>query len=175
MSMPERVVHAQLVQFGESFVRSDSFKALFRDGMALIEETAAYLDGEGRDEATGLDRQASLAYAGESMRLTTRLMQIASWLLVQRAVSDGEITLLQARREKDRVRLGSTDRSLAGGDFERLPERLRDLVVSSYRLHARVVHLDRLVMGPAGEEPAPRHRPCAVAMQHSLLKVAFAS
>ena len=40
------------------------------------------------------------------MRLTTRLMQIASWLLVQRAVAEGEITADQAQAEKNRVRLG---------------------------------------------------------------------
>ena len=33
----------------------------------------------------------ALGYAAESMRLTTRLMQVASWLLVQRAVREGEM------------------------------------------------------------------------------------
>ena len=69
------------VRFGQSFVHSDAFKALFQEGMELVEETAAYLDGAGREESRHLSRQASLAYASESMRLTTRLMQIASWLL----------------------------------------------------------------------------------------------
>ena len=34
------------------------------------------------------------------MRLTTRLMQLASWLLLQRAVNEGEITAENARTEK---------------------------------------------------------------------------
>jgi len=38
------------VDFGKTYVNSDAFKTLFRDGMLLVEETAAYLDGEGRDE-----------------------------------------------------------------------------------------------------------------------------
>ena len=80
------------VAFGTTLVRSDAFKIVFREGMELIEDTAAYLDGPGRDESRRLPRQAALAYASESMRLTTRLMQIASWLLVQRAVAQGEIT-----------------------------------------------------------------------------------
>ncbi len=33
------------VRFGETFVASESFKLLFREGMTLVEETAAYLDG----------------------------------------------------------------------------------------------------------------------------------
>jgi len=49
--------------------------------MDLVEETAAYLDGDGRTEAKTLERSVSLTYATESMRLTTRLMQLASWLV----------------------------------------------------------------------------------------------
>ena len=45
------------------------------------------------------------------MRLTTRLMQIASWLLLQRAVAEGEITADQAQAEKNRIRLGSASMS----------------------------------------------------------------
>ena len=71
--------------------------------MGLVEETAAYLDGPGRAASKRLSRAAALAYAGESMRLTTRLMQVASWLLVQRAVRDGEIQLTEAASEKYRL------------------------------------------------------------------------
>ena len=85
------------VRFGQSFVGSDAFRALFQEGMELIEETAAYLDGPGREESRHLERQTSLVYASESMRLTTRLMQVASWLLLQRAVAEGEISPDQAK------------------------------------------------------------------------------
>ena len=68
--------------------------------MALVEETAAYLDGPGRQESKKLARNGALAYATESMRLTTRLMQLASWLLLHRAVKEGEMSLAQANKEK---------------------------------------------------------------------------
>ena len=97
------------VPFGKTFVQSDAFRTLFREGMGLVEETAAYLDGPGRDESRKLERHEALAYASESMRLTTRLMQVASWLLVQRAVAEGEITTGQALQEKNRVRLTHQD------------------------------------------------------------------
>jgi regulator of CtrA degradation len=85
------------------FARSELFERTFKEGMALVEETAAYLDGPGRAASKRLSRAAALAYAGESMRLTTRLMQVASWLLVQRAVRDGEIPLIEAGSEKYRL------------------------------------------------------------------------
>ena len=74
------------------FARSELFDRTFREGMELVEETAAYLDGEGRRDSKMLSRAAALAYAAESMKLTTRLMQIASWLLVQRAVREDDMS-----------------------------------------------------------------------------------
>ena len=70
------------------FVSSSLFDRVFKQGMDLVEETAAYLDGQGREDSKSLARSVALAYAGESMRLTTRLMQVASWLLVQRAIEE---------------------------------------------------------------------------------------
>ena len=104
-----------LVQFSERLTNSAAFGTLFREGMDLVEETAAYLDGAGRTEAKALDRSVSLTYATESMRLTTRLMQLASWLLLHRAVKEGEMTLTQANREKTKVKL-SRRRSRPGRD-----------------------------------------------------------
>src|SRR4030042_608879 len=71
------------VSFGAKFAQSDQFRPVFREGMALVEAAATYLDGDGRKEARKLRPPHSLAYATESMRLTTRLMQLASWLLLR--------------------------------------------------------------------------------------------
>ena len=167
-------VVAEPAQFGTSFVKSAAFKELFREGMGLIEDTAAYLDGDGRTESNHAGRHGTLTYAGESMRLTTRLMQVASWLLVQRAVAEGELTRDQAQREKDRVRLVPQEVGARPELFEALPERLRELISASLRLHARVMHLDRLLMEEAEEmDPLPANSP--VALQHALLRTAFAA
>src|ERR1700686_3626627 len=102
----------QPVSFGERLAASQNFSQLFRDGMKLVEETAAYLDGPGRQESKKLDRSTSLAYATESMRLTTRLMQLASWLLLHRAVNEGEMSLAQASQEKSKGKLQERGRRL---------------------------------------------------------------
>src|SRR5499425_2096569 len=108
--MSDELAHdAEPVSFGEKLASSQSFTALFREGMALVEETAAYLDGPGRRESKILERRGALAYATESMRLTTRLMQLASWLLLHRAVKEGEMSLAQASKEKSKVKLSSVD------------------------------------------------------------------
>lgn len=135
------------LSFARRFVRSDAFMLLFREGMGLVEQTAAYLDGEGRKEAAALPREIALTYATESMRLTTRLMQIASWLLVQRAVAEGELTAEQARTEHNKVKISDPMISPAEHVVAQLPERLRSLMAHSLRLQTRVRHLENQMSG----------------------------
>ena len=144
-----------LVQLSERFTNSAAFGALFREGMDLVEETAAYLDGDGRRDSRLLSREDALLYAGESMRLTTRLMQIASWLLVQRAVREGDMEASDACDEKYRISPLAADTM----DNERvLPGGLLSLLDRSNRLYERISHLDKRMFvdsEPAGEEVNP--------------------
>jgi regulator of CtrA degradation len=162
---------ANTVWFYPKLAASAAFKALFREGMSLVEDTAAYLDGPGREESRSLPRPAALAYATESMRLTTRLMQVASWLLLQRAVSEGELTPAQAQSEKHRVRLSDQNVACPSETYEQLPEMLRAFSAKSLRLQARVAHLDRALSEAETVQPAPRG---AVAEQFERLQAAFA-
>jgi len=134
-----------MVLFGDKLISSSAFKTLFREGMALVEETAAYLDGPGREESRGLARAGTLAFATESMRLTTRLMQLASWLLLQRAVNEGEMSSEQARAEKHKVKLNSTAPEPDSDVMTLLPERLADLIRQSVRMQSRVRHLEEVL------------------------------
>ncbi len=141
-----------LVQLSERLTNSAAFSNLFREGMDLVEETAAYLDGDGRSEAKALERSVSLTYATESMRLTTRLMQLASWLLLHRAVKEGEMTLTQANREKTKVKLTAADPGPADM-IEKLPPQLQDLIARSMDLQSRVRRLDSTIHAPPAERP----------------------
>ena len=159
----------QPVSFGERLASSQAFADLFRDGMALVEETATYLDGPGRQESKKLERAAALAYATESMRLTTRLMQLASWLLLHRAVKEGEMSLAQASKEKSKVKLSASDLHDAG-NLELLPASLRGLIERSQTLYSKVRRLDANIHNP----PAPaRAAANPVERQLGLLKAAF--
>ena len=159
------------VAFAARLANSPAFKDLFRDGMGLVEETASYLDGSGRQESKALSRGAALAYATESMRLTTRLMQLASWLLLQRAVNEGELTQEQAAQEKSKVRLASVGTTTSAATLADLPEALRDLIGKAMRLQERVMHMDRLLY--AGMEPAADSQRNMVAGQIDRLAAAF--
>ncbi len=141
----EEPSQTQAVPFGRKLAGSEAFRLLFRDGMELIEQTAGYLDGPGRVASRGLARPVALAYARESMRLTTRLMQLASWLLLQRAVNEGEMTRAQAEQETHKVRVQAL--SGGSGDLTGLPDGLLDLIARSLRLQERVQRLDVMLHG----------------------------
>ena len=122
----------------DGFARSELFDRTFREGMELVEETAAYLDGDGRRESKMLSRAVALAYAGESMKLTTRLMQIASWLLIQRAVREGDMA---SEAEIDPT-------------HPELPIALVEYLVRAEKLFGRVLYLDRRMYLDGPEEEA---------------------
>ena len=120
--------------------------------MALVEETASYLDGYGREESKDLSRKAALAYAGESMRLTTRLMQVASWLLVQKAIRDGEMTPDEACMDKYRLGAQEICRGAPLEAVDELPETLLVLLERSELLYDRVDRLDERMYRRSGAD-----------------------
>jgi regulator of CtrA degradation len=99
-----------------SFTGGKLFDTVFGRGMALVEETASYLDGPGREHARALPREAGLTYSAWSMELTTRLMQAASWLVMQKA---------EAQRDRG------------------LPLRFLELVARSEALFEQICRLDQ--------------------------------
>lgn len=166
----------QLVSLAERRIFSSSFKPLYNEGMALVEQAAEYLDGEGRTEAKRLSRVAATLYAAESMRLTTRLMQVASWLLLQRAANSGEMTRDQVASEKSKVRLDTASAHEDAPGWAELPARFRDIVMRSLSLQALVRRMDEEIYGPSNVTalPTAARRSNPVSDQISLLNTAFA-
>lgn len=161
----------QAISFTERLQSSEQFDLLFKEGMALVERTAGYLDGPGRKESKGLASHVTVLYATESMRLTTRLLDLASWLLLRRALRDGEITPEEAAAKRAKVKLQSLGRPSHIKNFDELPKGLKDLILASFVLHDRIVLLDRaLARAPDLEEPNDFN---PVALHMSQLERAF--
>jgi regulator of CtrA degradation len=173
-AVESRGVKPFAISFAEKMVTSDGFKALFQEGMALVEATATYLDGDGRTESRELQRGAALAYASESMRLTTRLMQITSWLLLQRAVNEGELTRDEAEREHRKVKLNPSETASAAEMLALLPAKLNELIQQSVRLQARIVKLDSLLRAEPVAQADDQDDNNPVVRQLGMLKDALA-
>lgn len=164
------------IKLAERRVFSQSFKPLYNEGMGLVEQAAEYLDGPGRADAKKLSRLAATLYAAESMRLTTRLMQIASWLLLQRAANSGEMSRDQVASEKLKVRLDTASAHAEATGWNELPKAFVDLVTRSLSLQGLVRRMDDEIYGKntvvamtaGGRNPNP------VSDQITLLNTAFA-
>ncbi|MGB7287138.1 MAG: DUF1465 family protein [Salaquimonas sp.] len=144
---------SNMISLAEKFAFSDKFNKLFRDGMSLVEESATYLDGAGREAAKTLNKNSVVLYGTESMRLTTRLMQLASWLLLQRAANEGEMTSEQFLEEKKKVKLHTLPESTMTTDWEHLPSEFCDLVRRSLNLQNRITVIDAEVYEMKQSEP----------------------
>lgn len=155
------------------FAGSDMFARLFREGMDLVEETANYLDGPGREDAKRLGRSAALSYAAESMALTTQLMQCASWLLTQRAVSEGDMSASEASEDRYRLTPSRIKDANWPTHEDPCPVQLAELTTRARALHERLTRLDRSLFDGEGEDASPAENP--VASQLSRLNQAFGS
>lgn len=158
------------IPFRKRANEKDDFLALFREGMALVEATANYLDGPGRRESKCLPPYAGLAYATESMRLTTRLTQLATWLLARRAVMNGE-RMPPAGTANDPLLLPPVTRVSGSRGFDQLPPQLKALIEEGYRLHRKICDFDAADRGEI--EQSPKKGPNPVATQMAQIHAAF--
>ena len=123
--------------------------SLYLEAMTLADEARAYFDREGAGDRSKLDPVARVAFACESLKVTTRLMHIVSWLLVRKAVHAGEIDDAEAT-QPDR-RLGQAREGEDGSRLAVLPARSRDIIERSRDLYDRVSRLDAQ-LGIAGHD-----------------------
>jgi regulator of CtrA degradation len=159
------------VSITDRLTRTKQFDSLFREGMALVERTAAYLDGQGRRDAKLLKSPMSVIYATESMRLTTNLLELASWLLILRGLKYGEITPEEARCKRQGVKLTGLARATQVRNYLELPAGLRELIEETLALSQRLLQVERALHGAAAEPVCETVNP--VAAQLAKLQAAF--
>lgn len=129
---------------GAGFATTAFFARLYDEALALVRETRDYVASRGRDESRALPPAGGLAFSVETMRLTTRLTHIMAWLLMQRALAEGELS--PAQIEGAQMRLGGVDVCLGKPPLETdLPAALHDLLRRSERLFRRIQRLDDMV------------------------------
>src|SRR5258707_6629356 len=102
------------------------------------------------------------------MGSTARPMQLAAWLVLNRAVKEGDMTIAQANKEKAKVKLAGAEHN-DEQNIKLLPERLRALIERSKALQRAVRRLDTTMHATASR--ADRANP--VERQIDLLKAAF--
>lgn len=121
--------------------------SLYVEAMVLADEARAYFDSSGRDDRLSLDPRARIGFACESLKVTTRLMQIVAWLMTQRALAAGELPPGPAAGPERR--LGAAQES-DEAVLPLLPDAALTLIRSSRDLYERI---RRIEDGAAPDEP----------------------
>lgn len=128
------------------------FDRTYDEAFTLLVEARNYLSEEQYRAQEALPPQDRLVASCETMRLTSRLIQVMAWLLVQKAVHAGEID--GGAADEPKRRLGGHDICAEPGpwDVSGLPARLRGLLDRSLALYNRVARLDEMVHIRASQE-----------------------
>ncbi|MBL4800994.1 MAG: DUF1465 family protein [Emcibacter sp.] len=130
----------------------------YREAMELTEDVASYLEQKNEKlRGFNLEVPSEVHYASESMRVSTCLMQVMSWFLVQKGVASGEISKEEAGALK--FRLGAEDICLAKVDNRsgNLPETFVTFLEKSQNLYRQVARMDRMVYGSRNKENPVHH------------------
>jgi regulator of CtrA degradation len=123
--------------------------ALYRESIRLADAARRYFDWEGAADREALDPVERVAFACESLKVTTRLMHVVSWLLVRKAVAAGELRGDEGAADERRLGRAAADAPPPG-----MPVRAMTIIEESRDLYARVARLDRRFDGDGDGEAA---------------------
>lgn len=121
------------------------FNRTYDEAMALLVEARNYIAYQEASDQRGRPAAVRLQISYESLRVTSRLTQVMAWLLAQKAVHAGELTLQQIATEEYALSGGDVCTDPSGPDNEELPNGLRSLLDRSHKLYMRVERLDEQV------------------------------
>lgn len=123
------------------------FRRTYDETMDLMVEARNYMAYVERRERERAGAVAGLRISCEAMRVTSRLTQVMAWLMMQRAVHDGEIAAEDALAEVNRLSGEEVclDQSFATDAV--LPNGLRSLLDRSLSLYQRVARLEQQMIG----------------------------
>jgi regulator of CtrA degradation len=118
------------------------FRRTYDETMDLMIEARNYMTYVERRERELAGAVAGLRMSCEAMRVTSRLTQVMAWLMMQRAVHDGEMQPDDALAEANRLSGGEVCLDDSYSEDQNLPGGLRSLLDRSFRLYQRIARLE---------------------------------
>lgn len=123
--------------------------SLYTEAMVLADEARSYFDQGGIADREALSPLMRVTLSCESLRVTTRLMHVLSWLLTQRAIDAGQMSAVDPLPVEDWDGLEEQTSSLKG-----MPAAAIALIEASQDLCGRVARLDNEAEAIALQSPA---------------------
>ncbi len=133
---------------GAGSSKSAFFDKTYDEVLALTEEAYAYLSEIESNKIKAATPDEDLRLRGEAFRLTTRLMQVVSWLMTQRAIQAGELSAAEFADDMQ-YRLGAAKvcRDVSQHHHPTIPPKLSDMLERSHNLYTRIERLDEMMQG----------------------------
>lgn len=142
------------------FLDSRFLNKSYQEAMLLTQDVAQFLEADNAQmRQHTVSEGDEIFYASESMRVSTCLMQVMSWFLVQKGVASGEISREEAQQPN--MRLGGRKVCLLQVDPSKgnLPERFVFFMNKSQDLYRQVARMDQMVYGDEDSESSnPVHQ-----------------
>jgi regulator of CtrA degradation len=130
-------------------LRGRLIDSLYTEAMVLADEARSYFDQGGLADREALSPLKRVILSCESLRVTTRLMHVLSWLLTQRAIDAGQIATADPTPAEQWAGLEAQAASLEG-----MPLAAIAIIEASRDLCARVARLDGEEIADMPQSPA---------------------
>lgn len=134
-----------MTQSSQCFADTAFFARTWDEALALSKAARGYANHRVVNRISVDDSVEGLAVCCEMMRVTARLTQVMAWLLVQQAVSKGEMTSDEAAQPANRLELHPVCNEETAEQEPGMPPRLKELLQESRSLYQRVARLDEMV------------------------------
>ena len=131
-------------------ITSRLIETLYLEALLLADETRGYFDQSNAAEADALSPAERVLLACESLKASTRLMQIIGWLLMRKAEAAGEVPVTDPSDPRRRL---DECPAIDAEVIARMPARARQLVLAGVDLHQRVGRIDQ------GDSAEPHQSP----------------
>lgn len=153
---------------GAAVVKPIMVDQLYNQAIAMADESRTYFAQHSKTDRHELGAIDRVLYTAESLRISTRLMHVISWVMIRKAVANGEITAeeaLSSRHQLDDLELcrGSDPR-----DLRRMPRAVVILSHQSLTIYQRALRLqDQLLRRAENAEAsdAPTASPVAAMLR----------
>ena len=110
----------------------------------LLEEIHNYIRWQAPVDVEHMSRDEIFKVSCEAMRVTVRITQIISWLMLQKAILDAKVSSEEVFLEKFPILQGKSCLEKSSEIDPQMPSRLRELLIKSRKLYLQTKMLEGL-------------------------------
>ena len=142
----------------EGLLKPEILNELYDEALELSSSIIDYLGANNKKEnlkSIGVEQMGF--YTLECNRMTTGVMQAMSWCLMQKGVSNGEMSVRQASEKKNRLSNNQLFDVPVGCDMDIFPKKFTEYSGRVRALYAKIIRVDRLLYDRGVVDENPVH------------------